>query len=443
MTAFYHLRVVFNSTSDWSTLDLKTPSAVLTMRLLEIEGSPDYPAAESGHLAISQNISKAQAGESVGLMVDFAINASAASQPLEFLLQKGDLNASRVDVFCLVGDELTLLQSIEHEGVVAGGEGVNALAFTVNLADVAQTALVLKPSERRADVEKMVWAFYYPWYSLETWSEPVFNDRPLHPYASADVAVMTRHLDEARAAGIDGFLSSWWGPGSDTDQNFGVLMDLAADRDFKVAIYFETLAGAGDTPLPEEQIYTSLAYALRTHGSHPAWMQVYGKPLVVLYSTNAVPLAAWRRVFERLRSEGLDFYCVGMGYDLADLEVFDTLHEYVISFYPNLSNLYQQTASGLRRQSLLTDVTDPHLWIATVQPGYDETLLPGREGLFVDRRDGDYYRSTWQAALASDPDWIFITSFNEFWENTHIEPSRFYGDAYMNITAEYTAQFKP
>ena len=35
---------------------------------------------------------------------------------------------------------------------------------------------------------------------------------------------------------------------------------------------------------------------------------------------------------------------------------------------------------------------------------------------------------------ASRPDWIFIATWNEWWENTHIEPSRLYGDQYLRIT---------
>ena len=54
------------------------------------------------------------------------------------------------------------------------------------------------------------------------------------------------------------------------------------------------------------------------------------------------------------------------------------------------------------------------------------------------RSDGAFYRSTWEAALASDPDWVFITMWNEWWEHTHIEPSEKFGDQYLRITEEYS-----
>jgi len=67
---------------------------------------------------------------------------------------------------------------------------------------------------------------------------------------------------------------------------------------------------------------------------------------------------------------------------------------------------------------------------------------PGRVGTFLDRRNGATYRATLDGAAASDPDWILITSWNEWWENTHIEPSVNFGDQYLQITREFAARWK-
>ena len=37
---------------------------------------------------------------------------------------------------------------------------------------------------------------------------------------------------------------------------------------------------------------------------------------------------------------------------------------------------------------------------------------------------------------------ILITSFNEWWENTHIEPSKNYGFNYMFLTEKFNSDFK-
>lgn len=44
--------------------------------------------------------------------------------------------------------------------------------------------------------------------------------------------------------------------------------------------------------------------------------------------------------------------------------------------------------------------------------------------------------------LASDPDWILIATWNEWWETTHIEPSQAFGDLYLGLTREYAVRWK-
>jgi hypothetical protein len=70
-----------------------------------------------------------------------------------------------------------------------------------------------------------------------------------------------------------------------------------------------------------------------------------------------------------------------------------------------------------------------------VLPGYNDTRVPGRTGTFiVPRNNGQTYRTSWDAAIASNPDWITITSFNEWFEGSMIEPSDTYGTQYLDIT---------
>jgi uncharacterized protein (TIGR03437 family) len=60
----------------------------------------------------------------------------------------------------------------------------------------------------------------------------------------------------------------------------------------------------------------------------------------------------------------------------------------------------------------------------------------------MDREGGALYRRSWEQALESDPQWILITSWNEFLEHTHIEPSEMWGDQYLRITREYVSRWK-
>ena len=95
------------------------------------------------------------------------------------------------------------------------------------------------------------------------------------------------------------------------------------------------------------------------------------------------------------------------------------------------------------------------LWVATANPGWNDTAgynkpqCPTyRAGditpFVVDRRDGARYVETFEAAIASQPDWVLITSFNEWGEGTQVEPSACYGDPnlYLNLTRELAARFE-
>jgi hypothetical protein len=79
---------------------------------------------------------------------------------------------------------------------------------------------------------------------------------------------------------------------------------------------------------------------------------------------------------------------------------------------------------------------------ATVSPGYNDSRLGRETTLVVDRANGALYDAQWQMAIAAQPDWILVTSWNEFWENTHIEPSVLYGRRYQRRTRTWSELFR-
>ena len=68
----------------------------------------------------------------------------------------------------------------------------------------------------------------------------------------------------------------------------------------------------------------------------------------------------------------------------------------------------------------------------TVIPGYDDTKIR-TPGINAERQGGQTYRVLWEEAITADPDWVPITSWNEWHEGSEIEPSWEDGDAYLKL----------
>jgi glycosyltransferase involved in cell wall biosynthesis len=85
----------------------------------------------------------------------------------------------------------------------------------------------------------------------------------------------------------------------------------------------------------------------------------------------------------------------------------------------------------------------------TVSPGYDDRHLldPRRQGnsyRYVMRGDGATYRRMINFALSvsEPPDFIFISTFNEMHENTHIEPTVSFGTKYLDLSRDFIRRGK-
>jgi hypothetical protein len=83
--------------------------------------------------------------------------------------------------------------------------------------------------------------------------------------------------------------------------------------------------------------------------------------------------------------------------------------------------------------------SDPTLQLALHEialAGYcDLRIRPWNHHNTKDRRDGDYYRQSWTAAVSLNPSFISITSWNEWHEGTQIEDCMYAAIKQLNICA--------
>nr|MDO8119002.1 hypothetical protein [Candidatus Sigynarchaeota archaeon] len=87
-------------------------------------------------------------------------------------------------------------------------------------------------------------------------------------------------------------------------------------------------------------------------------------------------------------------------------------------------------------------------WAPTVIPGYDDRMIYPHEHSYVGRNHTTNYGARltydgmWEDALAIDPPWVMVCSWNEIHEGTEIDASVEYGDLFINRTAYYSGIFK-
>ncbi|HLZ09022.1 MAG TPA: endo-1,3-alpha-glucanase family glycosylhydrolase, partial [Chloroflexota bacterium] len=280
------------------------------------------------------------------------------------------------------------------------------------------------------NVSRPVLAMYYAWFDGNSWGPGKSVDQPSSPYSSSDRGTIDRQVGQAQGAGIDAFELDWLGPGNPTDSNLQTLLSVSGQRGFGVTVDFDLnspfIHSSGDTT-------NNLNY-LKRYFSDPSWFRIGGKPVVVFFSIRAYDVGTWSAIRSAVDPNHEQVW-IGEGDQFSYLQVFDGIHPYSVAWSSDPSSQLASYASRTRAYP-------GKLWMATVMPGYDDTRLGRPNGFAVGRQGGSYYSSLWSGAIASAPDLISITSWNEWPEGDEIEPSLGYGDQYLTLTKQGSQSYK-
>ena len=295
---------------------------------------------------------------------------------------------------------------------------------------------------------KPVLAFYYMWYHRSDWCSCHMSDLPTTQYDSSNDTIIAQQLNEASNAGITGFISSWWGPGDNTDSNFVKLLAHANTLEqqtsfhFASSLYFESdaprLQGSGN-------ILNGLRYILSHYANNAHFFHWHGKPVLFFWNPlgNGRTLSEWASIRSQVDPHhNMIWSAEGVNMNL--LSVFDGIHLFSGGYWGIQHGNMPQVDQGFRNQinAYNRQYHTQKIWAAGVLPGYDDTRVPGRKGTFiVPRNNGATYRTSWSAAMGSSPDWITISTFNEWFEGAMIEPSVHYGNQYLGLTQQFARQW--
>ena len=285
---------------------------------------------------------------------------------------------------------------------------------------------------------KLVLAFYYAWYDPSSFGSGKTPFQPLHPYYSTSNATILRQIKTAKAAGIDGFVQSWYGPNPNqqTEPNFKTALDLAQQNNFKMAVDFEVASPffGGN----QERI-SALQTLLKTHANHAAYLRVDNKPVIFFWANWVLPVNDWRYIRQQADPWNQTIW-IAEGGHTDYLEVFDGLHLYNVAWSSNPAGINNRWSQETRAKA--DELGTFKYWVGTAMPGFNNSLVPGVEHTVRGRDNGSYLRKSFNGAAATNPDMIVLTSFNEWPEGSGIEPSKEFGTSYVEQMAQLVAAYK-
>ena len=283
----------------------------------------------------------------------------------------------------------------------------------------------------------LVFAYYYIWYTPTSWNRAKTDLPTLGAYDSADRAVIAQHMAWAKQAGIDALIVSWKHQPR-LDGPLQTVVEEATKAGLKLVLLYQGL-DFNRRAISDATVATDINWFMDTYGTSPVF-NVFGRPAVVWSGTWGYTDAQIARVRAQIGAPDrillLGSERSGASY-AARAALFDGDAYYWSSPDPLKTPGYQS-----RLQTIANAVrADRGIWVAPAAPGFDARLVGGTST--VSRRDGATFRAAWAGALRTKPDAIGIISWNEFSENSAIEPSRTYGDAYLKLTRELVTGLMP
>jgi hypothetical protein len=305
-------------------------------------------------------------------------------------------------------------------------------------------------------------AYYYPWYNEKHWGEGYWRadlqppQRPLlGEYNSREASVISQHITWSEDYGIDSWAVSWWGRRSWSDGTLkrSILPELEG-RNTQFCIFYESpkmLGGLkpGGILLDQKaikQMQRDFRYLAREFFDHPNYLKIEGKAVVILYLTRTFQgeyAAAFSAAREAARKQGFELYLIGdevfwSASNRERIRQLDAITAYNMhgpvrfAGYPTVSGFFEWVDKQYRRFQQIAEREGVD-FIPNVMPGFNDLGVRPEIGHYAippQAEEAGGSVSTFErylelaCPLAGSPlRMVAITSFNEWHEDTQIEPA--------------------
>ncbi len=311
----------------------------------------------------------------------------------------------------------------------------------------------------------MVGAYYYPWYGnngfhggryLREFLEPA-QLPTLGEYNDRDARIIEQHFEWSEYAGINLWVSSWWGPNRTEDVTLrNNVMPNPNIKDLKIALFYESTSLLTDPSISDDKwndvsrVASHIQHMATYYWNHPNYYKIDGRPVLFIYLTRAMD---GRGILEEtvniMREQssilGFDIYIVGdhvFGNPPStpgNMGLLDAVTNYDVYGSSGGRNVLYATQAGVDRyydnmeewKSMAEQVGTK--FIPAVSPGYNDSGVrpeaehqPLSRKLTADDEFGSLFKANLEGALElTDPELrnlFMINSWNEWHEDTQIEP---------------------
>jgi hypothetical protein len=355
---------------------------------------------------------------------------------------------------------------IERPNILLAGGGLNrtlnykaTMPLSLKLLLAGAIAAVGATSVSGATVG----AYYYPWYGpgagghhyddvMRMHLTPSTQPPVLGTYNSRDPNVIATHIDQSHIGNISMWSMSWWGPNTYEDVTIrNHILPHSRAGELSFTIHYETSGRLGSSSAPNyARFQTDMRYLGQNIFNNPNYMRIDNRPVVVLYLSrdyfrNQAGWDALASMRTMMQSEfGYNPYVIGDHFfgDLAPgaqyldaVTAFDIYGQAFGSRPTDITRLNRLEGIYEVVQTLVDNAGAD--FIPGLTPGYNDTAV--RDGHAPSPRylTNAGYGPTTQGSTMSEMldrvvlphldadvnDLILVNSFNEWHEDTQIEPT--------------------
>ena len=275
-----------------------------------------------------------------------------------------------------------------------------------------------------------VYAYFYQWFQASSWRRAK-QDYPLvGRYSSDDMSVLRLQVQQARGAGIDGFLTSWKSTPA-LNRRLDNLVSVARADGFDLGVVYEAL-DFDRNPLPITTVRRDMVYLVDRWGS-ALTSRYYGRPVIIWTGTDQYSVADVQSVRAALGDRA---YLLAASRSVAGYERIASLVDGEAYYWSSADPSSTATRTKLEQ---LGQAVHAHggLWFAPASGGFDGRTLGGTR--VIGRQGGATLVASLDNAYAAQPDAVAVISWNEWSENTYIEPGEMYGDQELSTLRSYLA----